>query len=352
MSVAAGSGFVVVGAPEDNASGVLGAGDAYIFNSTTGKLIGTLVSPNAQQYGQFGYSVAVSGEDVIVGAPYEAVTFLSDTYYFAGRAYIFDLETGRNLTLTNPLILSEYCASQIGEYCDAYFGWSVAINGSFAVVGAFHQDQMLHSDIQGDAGAAYIFNADDGDKVASLSSPNIQPNGFFGYSVSVGGSVVVVGAIGEAPSGNVYSFTTSGALVGALAIKHPKVGATIGQSVSTDGALIAIGAPSTTLSDSAAYTFNASTNEQLKTFGYQKQKGGVPFGDSISVSSGLLLVGPFEFNSKTGSLIATLNDSSAQKTGEYGDSVSLSATTAVIGAPDQKVKGISSAGNVFIFNLS
>jgi hypothetical protein len=352
-SVAVGSDLVVVGAPQDNASGVIGAGDAYIFNSTTGKLIGTLVSPNPQPYALFGNSVAVSGDNVLVGAPFESVTFGGTTYNFAGRAYVFNLETHSNLTLTNPLIFSGYCSDQIGEYCDGYFGWSVAINGSSAVIGAFHEDQMLHSNVQGDAGAAYIFNADDGETVASLSSPNMQSDGFFGYSVSVGGGVVVVGASGEAPSGNVYTFTTSGTLVSTLALKHPKTGEAIGQSVSTDGELIAIGAPSSSMpSDSAAYTFNATTSKQLKTFGYQKQDGGVPFGDSISINSGLLMLGPFEFNSKTGSLVAMLNDSSDQKTGQYGESVSLSGTIAIIGAPDQKVKGLTSAGNAFIFDLA
>ena len=61
------------------------AGHAYIFNAKTGALISTLTSPNAQTYGFFGWSVAISGKTVVVGAPYETGSGIPE----AGNAYIF-----------------------------------------------------------------------------------------------------------------------------------------------------------------------------------------------------------------------------------------------------------------------
>ena len=45
----------------------------------------TLTSPNAQAVGFFGWSVAISGKTVVVGAPYET----ADTFGVAGHAYIY-----------------------------------------------------------------------------------------------------------------------------------------------------------------------------------------------------------------------------------------------------------------------
>src|SRR5207244_3870569 len=48
------------------------AGSAYVFDATDGSLITTLASPNPQNEGGFGWSVAVSGTTVVVGAPFES----------------------------------------------------------------------------------------------------------------------------------------------------------------------------------------------------------------------------------------------------------------------------------------
>ncbi len=83
-SVAVSGNVVVVGAPYENASGYYYSGHAYIFNSKTGALISNLTSPNVQTYGEFGFSVATSGKIVVVGAPYENASGYED----AGHAYI------------------------------------------------------------------------------------------------------------------------------------------------------------------------------------------------------------------------------------------------------------------------
>ena len=63
--------------------------------------------------------------------------------------------------------------------CD-YFGWSVAISGNYAIVGAYLEDEPvgLYS------GKAYIFNVTSGALVHTLDNPNAygtSSNDNFGY---------------------------------------------------------------------------------------------------------------------------------------------------------------------------
>src|SRR5207245_475381 len=76
---------VVLGAPAATVMGQTLACHGYVFDATTGSLIATLTSPNAQSGGEFGFSVAISSSGVIVGAPGETSSGLTQ----AGNAYSF-----------------------------------------------------------------------------------------------------------------------------------------------------------------------------------------------------------------------------------------------------------------------
>src|SRR5207248_2602810 len=98
-----------------------------------------LTSPNHQNDGQFGSSVAVGGGITVVGAQVE-----SSSHIFEGRVYTFDSATGAPITtLTDPH------PKYYGE-----FGCAVAISGGIIAVGA-------HGSVNGgrDPGHAYTFNA-------------------------------------------------------------------------------------------------------------------------------------------------------------------------------------------------
>ncbi len=182
-SVAISHGIVFVGAGGENVSGLSVAGHAYTFNATTRILISTLTSPNDQSGGEFGRSVAISGSLVVVGAPRETVSGLS----VAGHAYTFNAATGSLIsTLTSPK------AQSGGE-----FGISVAVSGGVAVVGA----EFEKASGQAGAGHAYKFNSTTGNLISTLTSPNAGSYGYFGGSVAIGRSVVVVGAEDENVSG-------------------------------------------------------------------------------------------------------------------------------------------------------
>jgi hypothetical protein len=129
-SVAISGTRVVVGAPDDD-SGASGAGTAYVYD-LAGTMptvpVLTLTNPSPAMGDRFGFSVAISGTRVVVGA------YWDDTVeFFAGSAYVYDLAgtmpTVPMLTLTNP-----------SPSRDDEFGRSVAISGTQVVVGAYRDD--------------------------------------------------------------------------------------------------------------------------------------------------------------------------------------------------------------------
>jgi hypothetical protein len=103
ISVAISGNYAIVGAIlEDEAGGNESSGKAYIFDVTTGLRVHTLDNPNAYDYSWqdgFGAPVAISGNYAIVGVSNEDDSGGTNS----GKAYIFDVTTGELLdTLDNP----------------------------------------------------------------------------------------------------------------------------------------------------------------------------------------------------------------------------------------------------------
>ncbi len=285
LSVAISGDTVAVGAPQESASGWAAAGHAYTFNATTGQLIATFTSPNPQGSGDFGHAIGIQGSTVVVGAPYENAAGKSG----AGHVYTFESITGRLFsTLESP-------NAQAG----GDFGLSVAIRGGVIAVGAPMEGVAGESG----AGHAYIFKASTGDLEATLVSPNSQAGGVFGWSVAVGDRLVVVGAPGESYSnrsaaGQAYTFrVTSGAPVSTLVDPHPQRLGTFGWSVGISGPTILVGAEGdragTELGAGAAYTFGSDSGRlALELCSPNAQKFG-SFGYAVAVSGSILLIGSY-----------------------------------------------------------
>ncbi|MBL8693789.1 MAG: FG-GAP repeat protein [Planctomycetes bacterium] len=171
-----------------------------------------LVDPVAQQAyikasntgpdDRFGCAVAVSGDTAIVGA------FLEDSNATgvngdgnnnsatnSGAAYVF---VRNGTTWTQQAYLK---ASNTGA--NDQFGFSVAISGDVAVVGANLEDSastgvngMQSDNSAASSGAAYVFvrNGTTWTQEAYLKASNTGSNDFFGASVAVSGDVIAVGA--------------------------------------------------------------------------------------------------------------------------------------------------------------
>jgi hypothetical protein len=112
---------LVIGAPKRDLSGT-DAGIAYIFDASTGSLLQTLNNPHPASGSWFGHGVAISGNTVIVGAPYDNTQASNN-----GQAYVFDASSGGVLaTIPNPVTSGT-----------SGFGWSAAAASDKLVAGAY-----------------------------------------------------------------------------------------------------------------------------------------------------------------------------------------------------------------------
>ncbi len=147
---------------------------------------------------EFGRSVAISGNRIVVGA-------FDDDHVGGvgpddngnvpardrGSAYVFDSTDGVTWNLTQKLF-----ASNDGK--DDRFGWGVDVDGDTIVVGANQEDSGGFN-----RGSAYIFELDAGTwtEVQRIQASNRGNNDQFGRSVSIDNDVIVVGAYLEDTSG-------------------------------------------------------------------------------------------------------------------------------------------------------
>jgi FG-GAP repeat len=345
QSVATNGKLVVVGASSESVSGLTGAGRAYLFNASTGSLLANLTSPNAATGGRFGWSVAVDGNLVVVGAPYESF----NGWTSAGHVYVFSAKTGNLL----------YTLFSFFPQDDGIFGYSVAVSIGTVIAGAPGETQL--GKIQ--AGAVYAFNFTSKGSSFMRTSPSVaQSQGYFGWSVAASGKIYVAGAPGEIVDGNqfaghAYIFNlTNGYYLNTLSPPAPKFTGYFGQAVAVKGDLVVVGSPGS----KHAYTFDASSGTLLGTLSSPKKGNG--FGSAIATNGKVVSVGAYKeasngfaeagrvytFNA-TGFLLNKLASPNAQSGGNFGWSVSIGSRTFVVGARGETADNMSQAGNVYVF---
>ena len=168
-SVAISGDYAIVGGYRDSKdaseANTLGAsGSAYIFKKDQGGLdnwgqVKKITASTRAAGDVFGYSVAISGEFVIVGAISEdenasEVATLSNS----GSAYIFKKDQGG---LDNWGQVKKITAST--RAVDDRFGFSVAISVDYAIVGTGVEDEdASEANYLDRSGSAYIFKKDQG----------------------------------------------------------------------------------------------------------------------------------------------------------------------------------------------
>jgi len=186
-SVALDGDTVLVGAPyEDEGSKDAGAAYVFVRNGGSWNQQAKLMALDAKPYDWFGYSVALDGDTVLVGAPYEATGGSA-----AGAAYVF-VRGGGIWGQQDKLTAADAAAGD-------QFGGSVALDGDTAVVGAPYEDEGGSV-----AGAAYVFVRGNGvwGQQAKLTAGDAEAGDGFGWSVALDGDTALVGAPYEDDGGS------------------------------------------------------------------------------------------------------------------------------------------------------
>ena len=324
-----------------------------------------LVASDAQTGDEFGYSVDISSDTLVVGAYKEDTGGTT-----AGAAYVFT-RSGTSWSQQAKIQSSDVQA-------DDQFGRSVAIDGDTMVAGAPNEDTGSSN-----AGAAYVFtrSGTTWSQQAKIQASDAQASDFFGYgAVAIDGDTLVVGAFGEdtggSSSGALYVFTRSGTswsqqakLVASDAQASDYLGR--GFSIGISGDTVVAGAYREDAGGTdagAAYVFirsGTSWSQQAKLVASDAAAGD-NFGNGTAISGNTVVVGAslkdtagtdtgavyvFTRSGTSWSQQAKLVAGNPSGLDEFGKSVDIDGDTVIIGATKEDT-GIQDTGAAYIFTRS
>lgn len=200
-SVSLSGDSALIGATGNAVAGHSDAGAAYVF-VRSGSLWGQqteLSDPGATADDSFGSSVALEGDTAFVGAPGVSVGGNAG----AGAAYCF-ARTDTTWSQQTPLTASDPAAGD-------NLGYSLALDGSTVLIGAYRAGIAGRTG----AGAAYIFagSGSSWTQQAKVSAADAATSDSFGWSVALSGGTALIGALNVGPSqeGATYVFGGQGA---------------------------------------------------------------------------------------------------------------------------------------------
>jgi FG-GAP repeat/Bacterial Ig-like domain (group 1)/Right handed beta helix region len=362
-SVAVSGDTAVVGAPQDDSL----RGSAYVFTRTgsTWTAQAKLTAADGAAFDNFGGSVAVSGDTAVVGAHNDKL----GANFGQGSAYVFT-RTGSTWTAQAKLTAADGAAND-------HFGNSVAVSGDTAVVGAWN-DEVGPNEGQG---SAYVFTRTGSTwtEQAKLAAADGGPLDWFGWSVALSGDTAVLGATGDEVEGNAehgsaYVFTRTGSTWTEQARLNASDAAPFddfGGSVAVSGDTAVVGARNDDVGANAAqgsaYVFTRAGSTWTEEAQLTASDGAAfdSFGQAVAANGDAAMVGAYEDNvgpnegqgsayvfTRAGSTWTeeeklTASDGAADDS--FGESVALSGDTAVIGADGDDVGTTANQGSAYVF---
>ena len=311
-AVAISGNTAIVGAPRNDINGDADQGAAYIFvrSGRSWTQEDKLKAPTGAAGDFFGGSVAISGDTAIVGACFNDVGGNANQ----GSVYIFTRSAGV-WTQQDKLTAGDGAANDL-------FGFSVAIDGDTAIIGA----HLADAGVNVNQGAAYIFTRSGGgvfSESAKLTAPNAAVGDLFGVSVAIDAETAVIGASGktergDAAAGAAYVFTLSGGAWTAQQKLLPDISAPdnfFGAAVAVSGDTALIGS----------------------------------FGDDIGANANQGAAVVFVRSGSTWTKQEKLTAADGSADDKFGIAVALSGDTAVIGAIGDDVNG-ADQGSAYVFS--
>ncbi len=289
-SVAISGDYLIVGATGDNHGGK-DTGAVYVFKRSGAQWLeqAKLIDPSGLEDHEFGYRVDIEGEYAVVGS------WGKDSA--EGRVFVYK-RSGEKWNEHAQLSASDARAGQ-------RFGGAVALAGAYVVVGATQDD-----DRGAHAGAAYVFarNGETWSEQAKLFANDAAANDYFGASVSIFSNTVVVGKPRSDEEGNgsgngaayVFIRNAQGWQQQAKLVAHDaKLGDAFGAAVALENDLVVIGSPRTDGSGEnagAAYLFQRSAGKWNEVTKLAALDGAAQdeLGTSVALSTGNLIAGAFQ----------------------------------------------------------
>ena len=287
-SVALSDNYAVIGSPSSDTDD-MNTGGVYIFRRNGDSWIQQAkLLPDEMLDCGFGWSVAISGEYVLIGAHYAA----NDKGIRSGAAYVFHLEG-------DSWVLQAKLTDTDGDGQDGdYLGEAVALSGNYAFVGAPRHKQNNNK------GAVYVFHREGNSwKQQTKMMTNSGGYGYFGGSVSVDGNALLVGDEGN---NTAYLFHQEGEVWTQQAEFTGELYDSFGKSVALSGNYALIGAISFNHYTGAVYLFHkdGETWTQQTKYAPSDLKTYDGFGYAVALSGTTALVGIGDQQSFMGAVYA------------------------------------------------
>ncbi|XMB65955.1 DUF5011 domain-containing protein [Mycoplasmatota bacterium zrk1] len=367
-SVSVSGNYFAVGVRNDDDNGNH-SGAVYVYKLDNLTYQRKITASDGAADDQFGMHVSLSGNFIAVGSKQD-----DDNGSNSGSVYVYKVD---DLTYERKITASD------GSYGDS-FG-SVSIEGNYIVVGSYQADS---SGLE--IGAAYVYKVDDVAYERKITASEPTHDSWFGYSVSVSGNYIVVGAIYDddngSSSGSIYMYKLDDVTFERKIIASDgAVGDRFGVSVSVFGNRIVVGSyldDDIVSMSGSVYIYSINDRNTLEVTDYQSVtltllKDGLPYvvpGDKLINEVGIYeltatdLTGlqanySFDTNTLGPVLIATGSEHSVSQNGiqkimasdgtlgdSLGYSVSISDNYIVASAKYDDDNG-NSSGSVYVFKL-
>lgn len=369
-SVAIDGNTMVVGARHDSTTAAqAGAAFVFVLTGTIWTQQAILLANDGAAGDEFGYSVAISGDTIVVGAFHDDAPQAD-----RGSAYVF-VRSGSTWTQQQKLTSGDGIGND-------EFGNAVAAAGDTVVIGAHLADLPTNAD----AGSAYHFRRtgtvwSEVQKFVPIQGPNGPILGDrFGGSVALGGKLAIGASRDDTPftaAGAVYVFSASGTnfiFEQKITIPNGTNGDIFGCSVAIEGNTLVGGAREdsdvigqTAYGAAYVFEFNGTSWESQGKLKASDGSSFDRFGWSVAVSNGVIAVGAQDDDTlagaEAGSAYVFARSGSAwtetQKLGpsdpvsgdRLGGSVALDSGNLVVGAAEKALSSPNGQGAAYYFTV-
>lgn len=301
-------------------------------------------------------SADIDGDLAVVGVPYDG------TSTYSGAAYVFVRVAGNwieeaKLVPSDPVVGGD-------------FGSSVAIVGNRVYVGA----QRNHGNVS-QSGAVYAFRRFGAFPFASwteqakIVASDAVTGAYFGASLAISGSTLVVGSpqFGYSGTGAAYVFSGTGANWTQVArLDDPPALGYFGASVAVDGGALLIGRVSSSNLPGAGYLYENTSGTWALSAQFQAPNNDDPFfAYSIAVSANAVAIGSPQFNGslpsfpRSGAVFVRFRQGASWSApvvvetnplvdgGTFGTAIAINNDRLAVALPND-----GSGGSIFLYSLS
>ena len=283
-SIAMEGDLLVVGANYDEYNSITNTGTAYVFSIENNILLHAFSDPTPSSYANlyFGTDVAIHGDYILISGHKE----FGRWYNYEGKIFVYDITDDYNLihTIDNP----DYYTLEVNDY----FGFALDMNDKYIVASAYLEDMGSSTK---DVGVVYVFDVDTFSLLHTFVNPSpygTKVNDYFGWSLSLYDDYLGVGAYQDDPvattsgSAFIYDLELGSLLYTYIPTVTPYNNSSLGRSILLTNGYIVLGA-------SSSYDTTGTYSASGVVYVYQNET--------------IIIENEVTFDSNGGSLIAPIN---------------------------------------------